>query len=98
VETSHNWESGRKVPAKRYGPAIQVFLGASPKPSGDSLPDCLLWVAKRSDQAMPVGEEVRIWTETLMSRPVGASPIQPKRSQQAGSQACSRLRKEAVEA
>jgi len=51
-----------------------------------------------SDQAMPVGEEVRIWTETLMSRPVGASPTQPKRSQQAGSQTCSCIREGAVDA
>jgi hypothetical protein len=46
----------------------------------------------------PSPRSFRTWTETLMSRPVGASPIQPKRSQQAGSQACSRLRKGAVEA
>ena len=41
VETIRNWEKGSKNPAKRYGRAIQVFLGASPRPSGDSLPDCL---------------------------------------------------------
>ena len=37
-------------------------------------------------------------TESLRSRPVGASPTQSKRSQQAGSQTCSCPRKEAVDA
>ena len=44
VETIRDWEHGRKEPRKRYGPAIRVFLGSSPLPSGDSLPDRLRFI------------------------------------------------------
>ena len=44
VETIRDWEHGRKPPGKSYGPAIRVFLGSSPLPSGDSLPDRLRFI------------------------------------------------------
>ena len=44
VKTIRDWEHGRKPPRKRYGPAIRVFLGASPLPSGHSLPDRLRFI------------------------------------------------------
>jgi len=47
VETIRGWERGRKAPAKRYGPAARVFLGSSPLPSGDSLPDRLRFIRWR---------------------------------------------------
>ena len=44
VETIRDWEHGRKAPRKRYGPTIRVFLGSSPLPSGDCLPDRLRFI------------------------------------------------------
>ncbi len=43
-ETLRNWEMGWRTPAKRYGPAIKAFLGSSPQPSSDSLPDRLRFI------------------------------------------------------
>ena len=40
-ETLRNWERGHRAPAKRYGPAIQAFMGSSPLPSAATLPDRL---------------------------------------------------------
>ena len=43
-ETIRNWERDWKAPAKRYGPAIQTFLGSLPLPPDHSLPGRLRYI------------------------------------------------------